>query len=153
MNYFTSEQTYIIAEAGVNHNGQKELAFELVDAAADAGADAVKFQTFNAQKLASKSALKASYQKLSTDAAESQLAMLNKLELPRDWHRELQAYSWEKGIEFLSTAFDTDSLAYLVEMDIPVFKVPSGELTNGPLLWLFARTRKPLIISTGMATI
>lgn len=153
MNHPNPGHVYIIAEAGVNHNGQKELAFALVDAATEAGADAVKFQTFDAQKLASKSAPKAAYQKLSTDAAESQLAMLKKLELPREWHRELQAYSRKKGIEFLSTAFDTDSLAFLVEMDIPVFKVPSGELTNGPLLWQFARTRKPLILSTGMATL
>ncbi|WP_309678420.1 N-acetylneuraminate synthase [Polaromonas sp.] len=147
------DKVYIIAEAGVNHNGQRELAFSLVDAAAEAGADAVKFQTFDAQKLASKSAPKAAYQKQSTDAAESQLAMLKKLELPRDWHVELQAYAQKKGIEFLSTAFDTDSLAFLVELGMPVFKVPSGELTNGPLLWQFARTRKPLILSTGMATL
>jgi N-acetylneuraminate synthase len=148
-----SSCVYIIAEAGVNHNGQKDMAFSLVDVAADAGADAVKFQTFDAQKLASKSAPKAAYQKLSTDVAESQLAMLKKLELPREWHRELQAYSRKKGIEFLSTAFDMASLAFLLELDIPVFKVPSGELTNGPLLWQFARTRKPLILSTGMATL
>jgi N-acetylneuraminate synthase len=144
---------YIIAEAGVNHNGQRDLAFSLVDVAAEAGADAVKFQTFDAQKLASKSALKAAYQKQSTNAAESQLSMLKKLELPRDWHQELQAYSQKKDIEFLSTAFDTDSLAFLVELGMPLFKIPSGELTNGPLLWQFARTSKPLILSTGMATL
>lgn len=147
------DHVYIIAEAGVNHNGQRDLAFALVDAAAEAGADGVKFQTFDAQKLASKSAPKAAYQKQSTDAAESQLAMLKKLELPREWHQELQAYSRQKGIEFLSTAFDTDSLAFLVELGMPLFKIPSGELTNGPLLWQFARTRKPLILSTGMATL
>lgn len=146
-------RVYIIAEAGVNHNGQRDLAFALVDAAAEAGADAVKFQTFDAQKLASKSAPKAAYQKQSTDAAESQLAMLKKLELPREWHQELQAHSQKKGIEFLSTAFDTDSLAFLVKLGMPLFKIPSGELTNGPLLWQFARTRKPLILSTGMATL
>jgi N-acetylneuraminate synthase len=148
-----SDHVYIIAEAGVNHNGQRDLAFALVDAVAEAGADAVKFQTFDAQKLASKSAPKAAYQKQSTDAAESQLAMLKKLELPREWHQELQAYSRKKGIEFLSTAFDTDSLAFLVELGMQLFKIPSGELTNGPLLWQFARTRKPLILSTGMATL
>jgi N-acetylneuraminate synthase len=153
MKQLDSENVYIIAEAGVNHNGQRDLAFALVDAAAEAGADAVKFQTFDAQKLASKSAPKAAYQKQSTDAAESQLAMLKKLELPREWHYELQAYSREKGIEFLSTAFDIDSLAFLVELGMTVFKIPSGELTNGPLLWQFARTRKPLILSTGMATL
>lgn len=147
------DKVYIIAEAGVNHNGQRDLAFALVDAAAEAGADAVKFQTFDAQKLATKSAPKAAYQKRSTDASESQLSMLQKLELPRQWHFELQAYSREKGIEFLSTAFGSDSLAFLVELGMPLFKVPSGELTNGPLLWQFARTRKALILSTGMATL
>jgi N-acetylneuraminate synthase len=144
---------YIIAEAGVNHNGQRDLAFALVDAAAEAGADAVKFQTFDAGKLASKNAPKAGYQKQSTDAAETQLAMLKKLELPRTWHQELQAHARHKGVEFLSTAFDTDSLAFLAALDIPLFKIPSGELTNGPLLWQFARTRKALIVSTGMATL
>ncbi len=153
MKRYDSDKVYIIAEAGVNHNGQRDLAFSLIDAAAEAGTDAVKFQTFDAQKLALKSAPKAAYQNHQTDAAESQLAMLKKLELPREWHLELQAYSRDKGIDFLSTAFDMDSLAFLVELDIPVFKVPSGELTNGPLLWQFARTRKPLILSTGMATL
>ena len=153
MNRSDPDKVYIIAEAGVNHNGQRDLTFALVDAAAAAGADAVKFQTFDALKLASKSAPKAAYQKQSTDAAESQLAMLKKLELPREWHVELQAYAQKKNIEFLSTAFDTDSLAFLVELGMPMFKIPSGELTNGPLLWQFARTRKPLILSTGMATL
>ena len=148
-----NEHVYIIAEAGVNHNGERDLAFALVDAAADAGADAVKFQTFDAAKLASKSAPKAAYQKESTDAGESQLTMLEKLELRREWHIELQAHARLKGIEFLSTAFDADSLCFLVELGMPLFKVPSGELTNGPLLWQFARTRKPLILSTGMATL
>lgn len=153
MKLFDSNKVYIIAEAGVNHNGQRNLAFELIDVAAAAGADAVKFQTFNAKLLASKNAPKAEYQKHRTDAAESQFAMLKTLELPRDWHFELQAYAKKKGVEFLSTAFDADSLAFLLEMDMPVFKIPSGELTNGPLLWQFARTRKPLILSTGMATL
>ena len=148
-----ADHVYIIAEAGVNHNGQRDLAFALVDAAAEAGADAVKFQTFDAAKLASKSAPKAAYQKQSTDAAESQLAMLKKLELPREWHAGLQAHARQKGIEFLSTAFDTDSLAFLVDLGMPLFKIPSGELTNGPLLWQFARTGKPLVLSTGMATL
>jgi len=148
-----ADHVYIIAEAGVNHNGQRDLAFALVDAAAEAGADAVKFQTFDAAKLASKSAPKAAYQKQSTDAAESQLAMLRKLELPREWHAGLQAHARQKGIEFLSTAFDTDSLAFLVDLGMPLFKIPSGELTNGPLLWQFARSGKPLVLSTGMATL
>lgn len=153
MNLVDTDHVYIIAEAGVNHNGQKDMAFALVDAAAAAGADAVKFQTFDAQKLASKNAPKAEYQKLSTDATESQFAMLKKLELPREWHHELQAYSHTRGIEFLSTAFDTDSLSFLVELGMPFFKIPSGELTNAPLLWQFAHTSKPLILSTGMATL
>ncbi|MBK8892448.1 MAG: N-acetylneuraminate synthase [Dechloromonas sp.] len=148
-----SGHVYVIAEAGVNHNGRRDLAFALVDAAADSGADAVKFQTFDAQKLAAKSAPKAAYQKQSTDAGESQLEMLKKLELSRQWHHDLQAHARAKGIEFLSTAFDVDSLVFLVELGMPVFKVPSGELTNGPLLWQFARTGKPLILSTGMATL
>ncbi|MGS0621365.1 N-acetylneuraminate synthase [Ralstonia sp. VS2407] len=148
-----ANSVYVIAEAGVNHNGQRDLAFALVDAAAEAGADAVKFQTFDAEKLASRSAPKAAYQKQTTDAAESQLAMLKKLELQRDWHVELQEHAHSKGIDFLSTAFDLDSLAFLVELGMPLFKVPSGELTNGPLLWHFARTGKPIVLSTGMATL
>jgi len=144
---------YVIAEAGVNHNGNRELAFQLVEAAAQAGADAVKFQTFNASRLASAQAPKAAYQKRSTDAAESQLEMLRKLELPLSWHHELQAHARERGIEFLSTAFDADSLAFLQQLGLPLYKVPSGEITNGPLLWRFARTGRPLILSTGMATL
>jgi len=146
-----SERVYIIAEAGVNHNGRKDMAFSLVDAAAAAGADAVKFQTFNARKLAAKSAPKAAYQKTRTDEQESQQAMLAKLELPLEWHLELQSHAHSKGVEFLSTAFDEDSLGFLSGLGMPVFKVPSGELTNAPLLWQFARTGKPLILSTGMA--
>jgi N-acetylneuraminate synthase len=148
-----AKHVYVIAEAGVNHNGRQDLALALIDAAAAAGADAIKFQTFDAEKLASKNAPKAAYQKSNGDPAESQLAMLKKLELPRAWHLELQAYARQKGIEFLSTAFDSDSLAFLNELGMPVFKVPSGELTNGPLLWQFARSGKPLIVSTGMATL
>jgi N-acetylneuraminate synthase len=147
------DAVYIIAEAGVNHNGEREKAFALVEAAAEAGVDAVKFQTFNASRLASRHAPKAAYQKKSTDESESQLAMLKKLELPLAWHAELQSYARQKGIEFLSTAFDPDSLSFLAELGMPLFKVPSGELTNGPLLWQFARTGKRLILSTGMATL
>jgi len=153
MSAFNFDHVYIIAEAGVNHNGQKDLAFALVDAAAEAGADAVKFQTFNAQKLAAKHAPKAAYQRVRTDENESQLSMLRKLELPLEWHVDLQAYAHSRGIEFLSTAFDTDSLVFLDKLNLPFFKVPSGELTNGPLLWQFARTGRPLILSTGMATL
>lgn len=141
----------IVAEAGVNHNGQRELALELIDAAASAGADAVKFQTFEAQKLASAMAPKAAYQK-QTAAEESQLAMLQKLELPRAWHVDLQLYAKKKNIQFLSTAFDVGSLHFLQTLDLPLYKIPSGEITNGPLLWQFARTGKPIILSTGMST-
>ena len=143
---------YIIAEAGVNHNGDLDIARDLVDRAAEAGADAVKFQTFEANKLATRLAPKASYQQQNTDAAESQLEMLRKLELPREWHWELRALARSRGIEFLSTAFDINSLNFLEELDMPFYKVPSGELTNSPLLWQFARRRRPLVVSTGMAT-
>lgn len=153
MNHLDSDHVYIIAEAGVNHNGQKELAFSLIDVAAHAGADAVKFQTFDAKKLASKSAPKAAYQKKNTDEQESQLTMLKALELPREWHAELQTYARSKGVEFLSTAFDTGSLEFLDSLGMPLYKVPSGELTNAPLLWRFARTGRPLILSTGMAVL
>lgn len=153
MRIINPDHVYIIGEAGVNHNGQRDLAFALVDVAADAGVDAVKFQTFDARKLASKSVAKAGYQKEHTDAAESQLQMLQRLELPHAWHAELKAHAAKRGIAFISTAFDLDSLAFLAAMDLPFFKVPSGELTNAPLLWQFARTGKPLVVSTGMATL
>ncbi|MGQ7260440.1 N-acetylneuraminate synthase [Vreelandella sp. V005] len=149
----TTQATYIIAEAGVNHNGDRQRAFALVDAAADAGADAVKFQTFNAKRLAALTAPKAAYQQQTTEADQSQLEMLEALELPLEWHAPLQAHAHQRGIEFLSTAFDTQSLGFLETLDLPFYKVPSGELTNGPLLWAFARTGKPLVISTGMATL
>lgn len=146
------QNVYVIAEAGVNHNGSFDVARKLVDCAADAGANAVKFQTFDANKLASKKAPKASYQQKTTDSTESQLDMLRKLELPRDWHWKLRDHARSRNIEFLSTAFDIDSLNFLEELDMPFYKVPSGELTNGPLLWQFARQNRPLVVSTGMAT-
>lgn len=149
----SSQGVYVIAEAGVNHNGQRDMALALVEAAAASGADAVKFQTFDAVKLASKSAPKAAYQVTNTDNAESQLAMLKRLELPKEWHQDIQRHARDLGIEFLSTAFDAESLDFLCRLDMPFFKVPSGELTNGPLLWQFARTQKPLVLSTGMATL
>lgn len=143
----------IIAEAGVNHNGDRDMAFQLVKVAADSGADAVKFQTFNAQRLAALTAPKAKYQQATTDALESQFAMLKKLELPAEWHVDLQRYANELGITFISTAFDVQSLAFLQTLDLPYYKIPSGEITNGPLLLAFAQTGKDLIISTGMATL
>ncbi len=146
-------RVFIIAEAGVNHNGERDKAFALIDVAAESGADAVKFQTFDAAALTNEAAPKAGYQKARTDASESQLDMLRKLELPREWHIALQAHAVRLGIQFLSTAFDFESLKFLDALNVPLFKVPSGELTNGPLLWQFARTHKPLILSTGMATL
>lgn len=145
---------YIIAEAGVNHNGSPELAQKLVEAALKAGADAVKFQTFHAEQLASASAQKAAYQKETTDAEESQVDMLRKLELSLDTYPELIALCKEKGIDFLSTPFETDSLRFLVEeCHIPKIKIPSGEITNGPFLLDIARTGLPVILSTGMSTL
>lgn len=148
-----AHRVFVVAEAGVNHNGDLEMARELIDRAAQAGADAVKFQTFEADKLATRQAPKAIYQQKSTDAKESQLDMLRKLELPREWHVELQQRARAQGIEFLSTAFDIGSLHFLESLDLPFYKVPSGELTNGPLLWRFARQGRPLVVSTGMATL
>ena len=144
----------IIAEAGVNHNGDKALAFALVDAAYDAGADVVKFQTFKAKNLVTSNAKQAEYQTKNTGIQESQLSMLSRLELSHETHRELISYCQEKGIEFLSTAFDSESLSFLVnELGLTRLKVPSGELTNAPLLLEHAKTGCDLIISTGMATL
>ena len=147
------EAVYVIAEAGVNHNGKRDLAFALVESAAAAGADAVKFQTFDATKLAAAHTRKAAYQEANSPADETQREMLRRLELPHKWHRDLQKHARRNSIEFLSTAFDQDSLAFLLKLGIPRLKVPSGELTNAPLLWRFARSRRPLVLSTGMATL
>lgn len=144
---------YIIAEAGVNHNGSLDMAHRLIDAAAQAGVDAVKFQTFNAEKLASKSVKKAAYQIENTGNEESQFEMLKKLELSYDWHYELKQHANTVGLDFLSTAFDPESLEFLAGLDMPFIKVPSGEITNAPLLWKFARLRKKVVLSTGMATL
>lgn len=145
--------TLIIAEAGVNHNGERDLAFKLVDIASSSGADIVKFQTFNAKKLASKHAKKANYQLNNTDKAETQYQMLRRLELPHDLHFELKEYCESLDIEFLSTAFDEDSLNFLVEdLKINRLKIPSGELTNSPLVLAHAKTGLDIILSTGMAS-
>ena len=144
----------IIAEAGVNHNGDDELAFQLVDAAVESGADIVKFQTFKAESLTIKSADKAEYQKKSSGVNESQFEMLKRLELSHDMHYQLRDYCELKKIEFLSTAFDTDSLKFLVnDLGLKTLKIPSGEITNGPLMLAHAKTNCDLIISTGMATL
>lgn len=145
---------FFIAEAGVNHNGDKDMAFRLIDAAVDAGADAVKFQTFSSEALACETAPKAAYQNETTDASESQLAMLKRLELPYDWHFELRDYCVERGIAFLSTPFESASLRFLVdELGLDTIKVPSGELTNGPFLLEVARSGRRIILSTGMGTL
>lgn len=145
---------FFIAEAGVNHNGDKDMAFALIDAAVAAGADAVKFQTFNAEALASQSAPKAAYQNKTTDAAESQLDMLKRLELPYDWHVELRDYCSKNGIVFLSTPFDSKSLQFLADdLGLEIIKVPSGEITNGPFLLQIAETGCDIILSTGMSSL
>ncbi|MBR0987231.1 N-acetylneuraminate synthase [Bradyrhizobium liaoningense] len=145
--------TLIIAEAGVNHDGSLETALALVDAAADAGADIVKFQTFNAKALAGSAAKKADYQQRTTAADESQLAMLERLELPRAAHHTLIERARERGIEFLSTPFDDASLAFLLSLKLPRIKIGSGDLTNAPLLHAAAKAGATLILSTGMATL
>ena len=145
---------FIIAEAGVNHNGSLETARQLVDAAVAAGADAVKFQTFKAENLVTRHTGKAAYQKITTDADENQLAMLKRLELKYEQHFQLLDYCQSKGIQFLSTAFDFESLDFLVrELGIEILKIPSGEITNGPFLLAYAQTSKQIILSTGMATL
>lgn len=146
--------TLVIAEAGVNHNGSLQRALELVDAAADAGADIVKFQTFRSERLVSKYAPKAEYQKRQTGTAESQLEMLKALELNEIEHHALISRCAEKQIEFLSTPFDHESLDLLVRtFNLSRLKLGSGDLTNAPLLLSIARSGKPLILSTGMATL
>lgn len=142
---------FIIAEAGVNHNGDMNLAKRLIDAAKSAGADAVKFQTFKAKDLVSKAAPKAGYQKLTAETDEGQLEMLERLELSHSNFKDLHGYCEEKGILFLSSAFDLDSIDVLEKLDMPVYKVPSGEITNLPYLIKIAGTGKPVIISTGMS--
>lgn len=148
------EQVLIIAEAGVNHNGSIELAKKLIDVAAKAGADFVKFQTFKAEKLVSKEAKKASYQDRNiNDGDISQFEMLKKLELSDFMHKELINYSIQKGIQFLSSGFDNESIDYLDKIGIPLFKIPSGEITNKPFLQNIASKGKDVIMSTGMANL
>ena len=144
-------KTFIIAEAGVNHNGSLELAKKLIDVAAEVGADAVKFQAFKAEKSISIYAQKAEYQKQTTDASESQLDMVRKLELDENAHKELFAYSRSRGIQFLSSPFDLDSIDLLNKLGLEIFKIPSGEITNLPYMRKIGSLRKKIIISTGMA--
>lgn len=146
-------KTLIIAEAGVNHNGCIDTAKKLIDAAANAGVDYVKFQTFKAHKLVSMNALKADYQNQNTgNTTESQLEMLQKLELSIADHHELVSYCKSKNIHFFSTAFDLDSLDFLNELGLGLFKIPSGELTNLPYLEKVALLADEIILSTGMST-
>ncbi len=143
----------IIAEAGVNHNGSMKLAKQLIEIAADSGADYVKFQTFKAENLATKTAKKATYQKNLTDSAESQFEMLKKLELTYDQHKELIDWCTKLDISFLSTAFDIESADLLRDLGIQLFKIPSGEITNLPYLRHIGSLGHPVILSTGMSTI
>ncbi|MBO7426501.1 MAG: N-acetylneuraminate synthase [Clostridiales bacterium] len=140
---------YIIAEAGVNHNGSLELAKKLVDCAKEAGVDCIKFQTFKAKNLVSPRAQKAEYQKKTT-GEDTQLSMLQKLELSYDEFIELKEYCDKVGICFLSTPFDFDSIDFLSSIDMPFWKIPSGEVTNYPYLVALAKTGKPVVMSTGM---
>jgi len=144
---------FIIAEAGVNHNGDANLAKKLIDVAKEAGADAVKFQTFKAEEVVTQDAQKAEYQKETTGAEESQFDMIKKLELTGRDFEELSTYAQEKGIIFLSTPGGKESVDLLDRLGVPAFKVGSGEITNFPLLKHIARRRKPIILSTGMSTL
>jgi N,N'-diacetyllegionaminate synthase len=143
----------VIAEAGVNHNGSLDMALRLVDAAAEAGADIVKFQTFKSEEVVTPHAPKADYQLQNTGATESQLDMIRKLELPDDAFRTIQAHCRERDIAFLSTPFDHRSADLLEEMGVEAFKIPSGEITNHPFLSHVAHKGRPLIVSTGMSNL
>lgn len=146
-------RTLIIAEAGVNHNGDLKLAKQLIDAAAEAGADLVKFQTFNADRLVTRAAKKADYQTQATDSKESQYEMLSRLELSAEMHNELIAHCAARNIGFFSTGFDVESVDLLVSLGQNHFKIPSGEITNLPYLRHIGRLGKAVILSTGMATL
>jgi N,N'-diacetyllegionaminate synthase len=148
-----SNKVFIIAEAGVNHNGSIEVAKKLIDVAVKAGADAVKFQTFKAENLVSKKAEKADYQKLTTNCEESQFDMIKKLELDINMHKELIAYCNDKEIMFLSTPFDLESIELLDSLGLEILKIPSGEITNLPYLRKIGSLNKKVILSTGMANI
>ena len=146
-------KVFIIAEAGVNHNGSFELAKQLVDKACEAGADCVKFQTFKPENLVNKNAQKAKYQIKNTGNSESQLDMLKKFSLTFDNFKELKEYCDKKGIMFLSTPFDLESIDFLADLGIKIFKIPSGEITNLPCLKKINSHKKEVILSTGMSTL
>lgn len=147
------EPCFIIAEAGVNHNGDLTLARKLIDVACESGADAIKFQTFKTSHLVTRDAEKADYQKKNSGSGTTQFEMLKKLELSRKDFTSLSAYAKTKGILFLSTAFDEESVDLLIRLGVPAFKIPSGEITNVPCLEKIARQKKPVILSTGMSTL
>jgi N,N'-diacetyllegionaminate synthase len=146
------DKIYIIAEAGVNHNGDIKLAKKMIGEAKKAGADAVKFQTFRSEKLVSAFAPKAGYQLQTTDCHESQLDMHKKLELSYSDFTSLCSYAKEIGIDFLSTPFENDSIDFLDTLNMRYWKIPSGEITNKPYLIRISKTRRPIILSTGMST-
>ncbi len=146
-------RTFIIAEAGVNHNGEVSLARELIDVAAEAGADAVKFQSFKAERLVTLDAPKAQYQIEATGATQSQLEMLKALELSPEAYHDLRDRCRQRGVLFLSSPFDEESADFLDDLGIPAFKIPSGEVTNFRLLEHIASKHKPIIMSTGMCSL
>ena len=145
---------FVIAEAGINHNGSLDLAMEMVDVASAVGADAIKFQTFDASLLVTSSAQKAPYQQMATNEIEPQQKMLSRLQLDRESHYQLKRRAEACGLLFMSTAFDSQSLDFLVnDLDLAVLKIPSGEVTNGPLLLEYAQAGRDLVLSTGMSTL
>jgi N,N'-diacetyllegionaminate synthase len=148
-----NHRTFIIAEAGINHNGSLKKALKLIDAAVAAGADAIKFQTFKAENIATKFAPKAKYQKNKFFKKENQFQMLKKLELTKEMHFKCMRYCKKKKIIFISSAFDEESLNFLKKINIKIFKVPSGEINNTPYLELLGKFKKKVILSTGMSNI
>lgn len=144
---------FIIAEAGVNHNGDLAVAKQMIDAALEAGVDAVKFQTYRAEEMITVNAKKADYQLKSTDITETQYSMLKKFELSTEDHQELADYCRNKGLIFLSTPYDFASVDLLTQIEIPCFKISSGDITNLPFLSYIARRKKPIILSTGMSNL
>ncbi len=146
-------RAYIIAEAGVNHNGSIDIAKKLIDEAKSAGADAVKFQTFKAENLVSKNTPKAEYQKQNTSSDQSQFEMLKKLELSEEDHKELISYCKSKQIDFMSSPFDEESAAFLVSLGLKTLKIPSGEITNTPFLKFLSKQNVKIILSTGMSNL
>ena len=153
MDKILSKNIFIIAEAGVNHNAKIENAFKMIEIAKECGADAIKFQTFVASKLATKSALQAKYQRVNTGKKETQFDMLRRLELKKEFHDLLIKHCKKNSIEFMSSPFDIDSAKFLKEKGMRIFKIPSGEITNKPYLEIIASYNKPTILSTGMSTL